>query len=208
MIEAALVERIAGKGGVVNIPVVACLTLGEPDPRNRPLPLPEAGRGRGWQHRKKTHFSGDLQSQAGSSGTTDASRPLPAQGRRGWEAKVEPGERGAVPPRPVPRQSEMRLAGNGAGEPCSLDSDAPLAATRDGRGQRLTSGGRSNERAVRCMGQGTPATFHAARSQERPPSGEVRRCPARFALPGALRAGFRAKGGTFAGLVPARPVPR
>ena len=32
MIEAAFVERFAGKGGVVNIPVGACLTLVEPDP--------------------------------------------------------------------------------------------------------------------------------------------------------------------------------
>ena len=57
----------------------------------------------------------------------------------------------------------MRLAGNGAGGPCSGDGDTTLAATRDGRGQR-------------------------------PPSGEVRRCPARFALGSGRRGEVRRSG--------------
>ena len=56
-------------------------------------------------------------------------------------------------------------------ETCGGDGDATLAATRDVRGQRLTSGGCRDECAEHFMVQGTPATFHAAISQERPPGG-------------------------------------
>ena len=93
----------------------------------------------------------------------------------------------------------MRLAGNGAGA-CGGDGDTTLAATRDGRGQRLTSGGCRDECAVRCMVQRTPTTFYAAISQERPPGGRS----------GAARRASRwvpGEGGTFAGLVPARLIP-
>ena len=69
------------------------------------------------------------------------------------------------------------------------DGDTTPAATRDGRGQRLTSGGRSDDRAEHFMVQATPATFDAAIAQERPPKGEVRRCPARFALDSGRRGG-------------------
>ena len=78
--------------------------------------------------------------------------------------------------------------------PCGGDGDTTLAATRDGRGQRLTSGGRRDECAEHFMVQATPATFHAARSQERPLKGEVRRCPARSALDSGRRGGVRRSG--------------
>ena len=78
--------------------------------------------------------------------------------------------------------------------PCGGDGDATLAATRDVRGQRLTSGGCRDECAEHFMVQGSPATFDAARSQERPPKGEVRRCPARFALGSGRRGEVRRSG--------------
>ena len=84
--------------------------------------------------------------------------------------------------------------------PRGLDGDTPLAATRDVRGQRLTSGGCRDECAEHFMVQATPATFHAARSQERPPGGRS----------GAARRASRwvpGEGGAFAGLVPASHVP-
>ena len=61
--------------------------------------------------------------------------------------------------------------------PCGLD-DATLAATRDVGGQRLTSGGRSDECAEHFMVQATPTTFCVLTVEERPAKGEVRRCPA------------------------------
>ena len=72
--------------------------------------------------------------------------------------------------------------------PCGGDGDATLAATRDGRGQRLTSGGCRDDCAVRLMVQATPKAFCVLTVEERPPGGGQ-------ALPGALRAGFRAKAG-------------
>ena len=78
--------------------------------------------------------------------------------------------------------------------PCGGDGDTTLAATRDVRGQRLTSGGRRNDCAGRFMVQGTPTTFYAAIAQERPPKGEVRRCPARCALGSGRRGEVRRSG--------------
>ena len=119
-----------------------------------------------------------------------ASRWVPGEGGR---------FAGLVQSRPVPRQASFDLARFPL--PFSGDGDATLAATRDGRGQRLTSGGRSDDRAEHFMVQGTPTTFHVARSLERPPGGRS----------GAARRAARlipGEGGRFAGLVPARLIPR
>ena len=79
--------------------------------------------------------------------------------------------------------------------PCGEDDVTILAATRDVRGQRLTSGGRNYDCAERFIGQETPTTFYAVRSQERPPRGRS----------GAARRASRlspGEGGMCAGLVP------
>ena len=112
-------------------------------------------------------------------------------------ARWVPGEggrfAGLVPARLIPLQGKRGLMETEQG-PLGGDGDATLAATRDGRGQRLTSGGRRDDCAEHFMAQATPATFHAARSQERPPKGEVRRCPARFALGSGRRGEVRRSG--------------
>ena len=106
---------------------------------------------------------------------------------------------GLVPARHVPLQASSDLSRFPL--PFSGDGDTTPAATRDGRGQRLTSGGCRDDCAVHFMVQATPTTFHVARSQERPPGGRS----------GAARRASRwvpGEGGRFAGLVPARPIPR
>ena len=118
-------------------------------------------------------------------------------------ARWVPGEggrfAGLVPARPVPRQASFDLARFPL--PFCGDGDATLAATRDGRGQRLTSGGRSDDRAEHFMVQGTPTTFCVLTVKKRLPGGRS----------GAARRAARwvpGEGGRFAGLVPAGHVPR